>query len=216
MTFSLTHPHLNQLSIELIGQMAHRTLIRNRNNPNGSTNMVGNQPAGLPDQADIGSVNGRAIGTTFNQKAFRPLNTTVGNFRPVAPYVGTYLPEQGSLAIFNGLTPDELNGVWRFSFTDYLFDGIDPAPDQFVTGWTLKLSSRVAQWPGAARHFRVRRPAQSIPDRARHQCGFHHALPGQWRPLRVPRRRPGVVVAVDNTLGSSARFKAALPGLHRH
>src|SRR5262245_4986119 len=137
-TVALTHPHMNQVSIELISPSNDVvTLVINRTDNTGTD--IGNPPRGLPDAANLGVVNGRNIGTVFDCDAPRNIADTTA----ATPFIAHYRPNVGSLDIFNGMTAAELSGTWRLRITDFRANGANQPP-QLLSFWNLKFVSRMS------------------------------------------------------------------------
>src|SRR5690606_15000781 len=82
--------------------------------------------------ANLGVLNGIAVGTTFDEEATRSIVdfTTAPPARGAgAPFIGHFRP-QGDLSVFNGLDADDLSGTWTLRVTDFRAGPTgDPPPE---------------------------------------------------------------------------------------
>ena len=125
-TLSLIHPNLNELSAVLIppagSGLSPITLFQNQ------TDAAGNSIASSGiSGANLGILNGQALGTTFDDNATRGVvdigNT--GNRGAAAPFIGHFRPE-GNVSLDQqvvGLLPGALAGTWTLRLTDFRNSG---------------------------------------------------------------------------------------------
>ena len=106
---NIVHPNLNQISIVLVpptgSGLSSVTLVQNQTDQNNNTNAnIGISGANL----GVVSANGDAIGTVFDDTAFRnivDINFANGTRGASAPFIGRYQPEQrGGLSAYDGAT----------------------------------------------------------------------------------------------------------------
>jgi subtilisin-like proprotein convertase family protein len=199
-TLELTHPNLSDLLVQLIspvipgvngGQPVVLTLFRNAVDSSGKAIT----PAQGIGGANLGMLNGFALGTDFDQTAARKINDPTS----AAPFIGHFRPEVGSLdAPFAGLLADQLNGVWTLKITDlHALTGTNPPP-QFVTSWTVRVTTGMKA------------------DATDHTVGgeIPGALQGPF-PFKPPASpvagvAPTVALASDNTLGSFSPYQGRI------
>src|SRR5205807_2590444 len=91
-TVNLLHSNLNEVQLVLTppsgSGLAPITLVKNRTNPDGSTNSAGITGVNLGINGG-----GTAIGTNFSDNASLKISDSSAS----APYIGTFQPEAGSL-----------------------------------------------------------------------------------------------------------------------
>lgn len=181
-TLNLTHPGLGELFIQLTPPattgLAPITLLFNQTNADGTTNPPGFGVTG----ANLGTLNGFALGTTFDDQAVRAITDASA----AAPFIGHFRPNFGPLSLVNGLTPAQINGLWTLDITDNRNGNVGNLINwsmNFTAGQTVGFENFVAS------------------------TTVRGAVPGTAFP-NVPAAAPvtGIgplpVIASDNTLGS--------------
>jgi subtilisin-like proprotein convertase family protein len=148
-TVNMLQAALQEIRIDLVSpDNIDIPLLFNHVNADGSTNA-----SGVSSGDNLGVLNDNApalteTGTNFDQQA--PRSITDANAG--AHFVGHFRPEGGSLATFNGFTPqgvpdpahpgqfkNKLNGQWQLLVTDFR----NGTPAQEVLDWTLTFSARL-------------------------------------------------------------------------
>lgn len=183
-TLNIQSGSLNELSGELVGPNGQRvTLFRRRN---GAT-----IPFFGIQGANMGlSPLGTWIGATFDDTASQNIN------QGAAPYIGHYLPEQGSMnGPFVGSTPTSLNGTWTLVLTNW---STATSPTPAVVNWSLSLSSG-----GTAKGGNV--TVGLTPVHGTTLGNF--ALTTPSTPLGIG---PAPVIVSNNTLGSFSPYEGEL------
>ena len=226
----MVHPHMDQVSIVLIppagSGLADITLLDNFENTNGTTN----GGVGLPDLPNLGVLASptvrpnevNTVGTVFDSDAPRAINTESDN-TSTTPWIGHFRPEAGSLNEVDDLTPAQVAGQWELQVTDFVNDGTNPGPDQFMTEFSMHFTSLISTTgfgAGADRTTGNTGDPSYTEHGATQTVGLPGALTGS--PSNVypnnlggptnfasgtPGAGPGVVVAFDNTLGSVSPFQ---------
>ena len=213
-TLALTHPDVSQLSIVLIAPDGTRVqLLNNRTDPLGNVS-GGNGNVGLLPSNDIGVAQGiplgnntnfgNVVGAIFDQEAPRQINDRVN----VAPYIGSFRPEAGSLAQFYGRTAAQLDSAtanWALEITDNRNDRIpagQQVASQFLRFWSLQFTS-VLDNGGLA-------PDRTVGGQTTVANAADQTYP--TRPLVSPTFGigPGVSVAYDTSLGAYSPFSGRL------
>ncbi len=186
---SIEHGNLSDLSITLTDPSGLNTitLLRNKQNPNGSTNT--NQ--GIAGQ-DFGVLNGITTPVIFDDSAARNINDPNAN----APYTGDFRPEVGSLvSLFKGETMATMNGNWLLKITDNHNGNTGN-----LNSWSLSFNSGLT-FTGA--------------DKAIASTTVLGAVATSNFPLTTSASPdvgvgPGAEIASDNTLGSFSPYEGRL------
>ncbi len=234
-TLDIVHPHMNQVSIVLTpppgSSLAPITLLGNRNDQFGNTF---NQ--GLPDLPNMGTlvtdVNNTNIvnnvGTVFDSDAPRGISDGTAT----TPWIGHFQPQNGSLNEVDGINPRGANaaqllGTWTLSITDYLNDGTinGPFPYQEVTGFSFHFSSLIST-TGFGTGADTTTGKTGDPNYTEHgstqdvTLGALIGSPSNVYPTNAsssgttaggtPGTGPGVVAAIDNTLGSFSPYQGRI------
>jgi len=144
----------------------------------------------------------RNIGTVFDSDARRDLRDGTS----ASPFIGNFRPD-GSLDAFNGLSAAQLNGVWRLSIVDTVASNVGT-----LRGWSMRMASHI-DTPANVGAGNFGTDTQLDPTR-----GSISTVTGSptnvytttGGPYGTPGVGPGVVVAVDNTLGSFSPFQGTI------
>ncbi|MCI0376599.1 MAG: proprotein convertase P-domain-containing protein [Gemmataceae bacterium] len=203
---SIQHPHINHLDIRLVAPNG-QTVRLVRPAVNGDGNAI-NPAQGLPDAVNLGrsNVNGSTapnaflnedVGTVFDQDAAR----NIRDASATAPFFGHFRPEIDSLNVFNGLskTSPGIMGNWRLEIRDVRNDRSTPGPVQFLSKWTLTFSSRMSTSSFATDRW-ILGPATVTGA----NTNTYPTTAAVYGPKGVG---PGIVLAIDNTLGSFSPFQ---------
>jgi subtilisin-like proprotein convertase family protein len=188
-------PRLND---SFILAMASITLVDNKTNADGTTNMG----IGINGMS-LGVGNGVSLGTVFDDEAER----FITDRGAMAPYIGHFRPEgsfadTGSLSTFAGVPTFEVNGTWTLLVTDTRNEMMPMVPfnlqDWFLNfsmGMTLGRESTIA-----GSHVLGRNVLPFPP------------LEGSLTPAVSPDIGigPGLVIAQDNTLGSFSPYQGRI------
>ena len=119
---SLTHPALNELRLVLVApDNTTITLLRNR------TDNIGN------NNPSAGASGANLVNTIFDQGAAQSIYNNTGGIASS----GNFRPEVGSLAVFHGRTPAQVNGAWQLQITDYRAGNAG-----MLTDWALAFTSQ--------------------------------------------------------------------------
>jgi subtilisin-like proprotein convertase family protein len=202
-TLNVTHPHLNQLEIVLRpptgSGLTPIFLLRNQTDASGNT-----LPQGVKDQANLGMLNGLDVGTVFDDNA--PRSITDGT--AAAPYIGHFRPELGSLLFgFSSLTKAQVDGTWTLEVTDFQND---TSPIQFVDNWSLHFTGRIST-TGFGSDTTVEVPSLlSLTPVTTVTGSPNNVYPLVTAASGTPGIGPGIVAAVDNTLGSFSPYQGRM------
>jgi subtilisin-like proprotein convertase family protein len=193
-TVNIVHPAVQELSLTLIAPDGTQVpLVLNQEDGSGTVN------AGIGvTGANMGiSANGTPIGTTFDDNAL--LN--IVSFAPggarnvVAPYIGHYQPEGGSLTgPFLGKTAAQLNGTWTLEVVDNRNSNVGS-----LVNWSIDLTSGVV--PGTPSSVAT----TSVHGNPTNTVNF--LTPSAASPIGIG---PGLSIAQDNTLGAYSPYQGRL------
>jgi subtilisin-like proprotein convertase family protein len=205
---TLIHPNLSELRAVLVppagSGLQPTTLWLNGVDAGGNTVNQGRSLSG----ADLSILNGVRLGVVFDQQAPRSI-TDQNN---TAPLIMHYRPIDGDFNFggleqyngVNGVTLQQLTGVWTLQLTDFRASGTPP-PAQSVVNFTLRFTSRISNGMGTDNRV--------IP------VGPEATLQGSFddtnfpvKPPSSPNRGigPNVVLASDNTLGAFSPFQGRI------
>ena len=192
----MIHPTVGDVSIVLQAPNDGPSITLLLNATDAAGNQTGNGLAGanLGIYGESTTNPGIYIGTVFDDNATRDIYdpTTTGTNGNAAPAVGHYRPERGSLDAFVSSLPasDFTNSTWTLKITDFRTETtpgvLTNLSLQFTTGMSRGTPSLIATTfvPGAIANT------------------FPTAVPST--PNGVG---PGLVIAIDNTLGPDSPFK---------
>src|SRR5262249_9764296 len=145
---------------------------------------------------DLGVVEGNNTiafpGTVFdNLTALRSITDP----QNTAPFIGVFKPEQSSLQVFAGLTPQMLAGTWEVDVVDNFNENgnNNPLPDgkQYIQSCSLRFNSRLANQGGS----------ESFIGLAAEPSSINQVYPTVLPAAGANGVGPNISVAVDNTLG---------------
>ncbi len=234
-TVDIVHPHMNQVSLVLVpppgSGLTPITLLAN------ATDAAGNGTGqGIANQANLGTlttvVNNTNIvhnvGTVFDPQAQRAISDGsasspwIGHFRPA----GTVFDMEGQLADgslpqVDGLTAAAVSGTWTLEITDYRNDGTINGP------FPARADRLLAALHQPDQHHRLRGGVNTgTGDPTTYAENGHtrnaptFALTGSASNVYptalgagaagTPGAGPGIVAAVDNTLGAFSPFQGRL------
>jgi subtilisin-like proprotein convertase family protein len=191
-TVNIVHPAVQELSLTLIAPDGTRVpLVTNQIDGSGNTN------AGVGvSGANMGiATNGTPIGTTFNDQALEDIVSYNGTSRDVvAPYIGNYQPEFGSLTgPFQGDSAAKLKGTWTLEIVDNKNSNAGT-----LVNWSLGFTSGlVAGGPSVIALTYVHGNALNT----------NFLAPSAASPIGIG---PGLQVASDNTLGAYSPYQGRL------
>ena len=213
-----TQAAVSNLSVVLIApnNAGQITLVANQINAAGQTN----PGQGLPSGSGIGVYNGVTIGTIFDDNATRDIfdatpTGTNGNTAAGTNYVGFFRPESGfiSLSSFVQSLGTKINGTWTLFIQNYStaktgFTSLNDFSLQFSTGLTQPSFPTVAVnqfdyvYKTNTSAFLTDVLGGSLTD-------TYGDTPAPSTPQGIG---PGMVMAVDNTLGPFSPFGADVGG----
>src|SRR5262245_24884874 len=205
-------PHNDQVRLVLRSPGGQEvTLVRNRKDTANAD--IGNPPQGLPSGANLGVINGRDVGTVFDQQVPRSIvDSSAG-----AAYTSYFRPETGGLDfgglnLFNGFHLEKsgatdteyINGTWYLRVTDFFNSNENPKPPQDLRSWGLTFTSQLSttQFGG-----------DSVAETGLTPGAITSPFPSTLEVPNVGSGRgigPGLSVAVDNTLGSFSPFQGRM------
>ena len=212
-TINLTYPNLQQLKIVLVppkgSGLSPITLVENHLDNAGNSRgnapfFVGVTGANMGNlQTDPNSYfsgqNGHQAGTVFDDNAERLINDTTA----AAPYVGEFRPEDGSL-LTGPILASLLNGTWTLQITNFIHDASNPIPPKYLTDWSLNFTGIIGTVP-----FNNSVSAGiAAPDLPLSPTNVY-SLAGTG-PYGTPGVGPGLVEAVDNTLGGLSPYQGRI------
>jgi subtilisin-like proprotein convertase family protein len=185
----LVHADVRELSAKLSHTTSNGTVITVTLFNNHIAFGGGTLNQGIPGSsavANLGEIGGVFPGTVFDNVVAHRSITDPSN---VAPFIGTYKPEVGTLASFDGLTATDLAGTWTLTITDNVADS--GTLTQNVGLFGLRFTSTITSGFGSDSGIGI------------------GALPSSSStvyPTAAPSATPGVgpnlAVAFDNSLGS--------------
>ncbi len=172
-TVNLVDPNIDELSLVLMppNGLAPVTLLLNRTDGMGATLPPAPTipaPQGLPAATSNSGLGVIQVSTT-NRKIMNPVGTVFDDSAPrnineptstggtaytvtaVAPYVGHFKPEVGSLRAILA-DPDFLakaTGIWTLELTDFKSEGTATPPTQMILNWSLHFTGLIATTQGA-------------------------------------------------------------------
>ncbi len=209
-TLNIVHAHMAQVDITLTNPQGQSvTLLRNRLR---ASDGGSNAPNGLPDVGNLGTVIGgnnnlftHNIGTVFDDGAPRVINDAT----TVAPFIGHYRPEGGSLA---SLITGNVNGNWTITIGDSIDDSTIPNPGQFLNGWSLTFTSRISTTGfGADTDLPTTYTDAANNAATTVQGSATNTYPQTGTgPFGTPGVPPSISVAVDRTLGSYSQYQGTI------
>jgi subtilisin-like proprotein convertase family protein len=183
------------------------TLVANQNNAAGTANTG----VGLPSGNAIGVEGfttgatgnpGDVVGTVFDDNATRNIfdPTTGGTNGNAAPYIGFFRPEFGSLKNFlaSEAAQNDINGTWTLVVTNYtatLATGV--AEQAALEDFSLQLSTAIS----------ASTPSVIATTLVTGALGNTFARSAPSTPNGVG---PGLVLAIDNTLGTNSPYQGRI------
>ena len=204
---NLNYPALDALQIRLIPPVSSGlspiTLLRNRTNPNNSTNAnVGATGANLGGSSVFGAV----TSTVFDTKAYASFTNNGGG----AASLGYFRPDGTGLASVAGLTAAQLSGTWTLEITSNRNPGGTPPPAATLNSWALNFS----QGLNVSRNGNNVAPGQMLATTpvtgilnvaGQPQSGGQTASSATTNGIAA-----APVIAVDNTLGSFSPYQGRI------
>lgn len=135
------------------------------------------------------SANGRTAETVFTDSGARRINDQ----NSTSPYMGYYRPQSGSLSMYRGLTPAQVNGQWTLEISDTRNSNVGTLLDN----WSLNFLSGLDPIQDVVVTTTIVRGAMNAP----YPLGA--AVTGQGI-------GPGISIASDNTLGAYSPYQGRL------